>query len=36
MILDTNGVSAFFEGVPVVCEAVGRAEVLAVPSVAVG
>ena len=36
MILDTNGVSAFFEGVPAVCEAVGRAEVLAVPSIVLG
>ena len=36
MILDTNAVSAFFEGVPAVCDAVGKAEVLAVPSIVIG
>ena len=36
MILDTNAVSAFLEGVPSVCDAVGRAEVLAVPSIVIG
>ncbi len=36
MILDTNAVSAFFEDVPAVCEAVGRSEVFAVPSIVLG
>ncbi len=36
MILDTNAVSAFFEGVPAVCEAVGRAAALGVPSIVLG
>ena len=36
MILDTNAVSAFFEGAPAVCDAVGRADVLAVPSIVLG
>ena len=36
MILDTNAVSAFFEGVSGVCEAVGKAEVLWVPSIVLG
>ena len=36
MILDTNAVSAFLEGVPSVCDAVGRAEALAVPSIVIG
>ena len=36
MILDTDAVSAFLEGVPSVCDAVGRAEVLAVPSIVIG
>lgn len=36
MILDTNAVSAFFEGVPALCEVVGQAEVLAVPSIVLG
>ncbi len=36
MILDTNAISAFFEGVPAVCAAVGQAEVLTVPSVVLG
>jgi predicted nucleic acid-binding protein len=36
MILDTNAVSAFFEGVPEVCEEVGRAAILAVPSIVLG
>lgn len=36
MILDTNAVSAFFEEVPAVCEAVGGSEVLAVPSIVLG
>ncbi len=36
MILDTNAVSAFFEGAPAVCAAVGKAESLAVPSIVLG
>ena len=40
MILDTNAVSAFFEGVPAVCEAVceavGKAAVVGVPSIVLG
>ena len=36
MILDTNAVSAFFEGVPAVCEAVGKADALWVPSIVLG
>ena len=36
MILDTNAVAAFFEGVPVVCEVVGKAESLVVPSIVLG
>lgn len=36
MILDTNAISAFFEGVPAVCEALGKTEVLAVPSIVLG
>lgn len=36
MILDTNAVSAFFKGVSTVCDAVGKAESLAVPSIVLG
>ena len=36
MILDTNADSAFFEGVPAVCEAVGKAVVVGVPSIVLG
>lgn len=36
MILDTNAISAFFEGVPAVCAGVGDAKVLAVPSIVLG
>ena len=36
MILDTNAVSAFFEGVPAVCEAIGKADALWVPSIVLG
>ena len=36
MILDTNAVSAFFEGVPTLCATIGSADVLAVPSVVLG
>jgi len=36
VILDTNALSAFFEGVPSVCDSVGKADVLAVPSIVLG
>ncbi len=36
MTFDTNAVSAFFEGVPAVSEAIGRAEILGVPSIVLG
>ena len=36
MILDRNAVSAFFKNVPAVCDAVGKAELLAVPSIVLG
>src|SRR4051794_36387086 len=36
MILDTNAVSAFFEGIPAVCDEVGATSVLAVPSIVLG
>ena len=36
MILDTNAVSAFFNNVPAVCDAVGKTELLAVPSIVLG
>jgi len=36
VILDTNAISAFFEGVPSVCASVGNAAVLAVPSIVLG
>jgi tRNA(fMet)-specific endonuclease VapC len=36
VILDTNAVSAFFEGISAVCDAVGKAETLAVPSIVLG
>jgi predicted nucleic acid-binding protein len=36
VILDTNAVSAFFEDVPPVCQAAGKSEVLAVPSIVLG
>lgn len=36
MILDTNAVSAFFEGLPEVCRRIGSCESLAVPSIVLG
>ena len=36
MILDTNAMSAFFEGVPAVCESVGKADAVRVPSIVLG
>ena len=36
MILDTNGVSAFFEEGRAVCMALGKSDVLAVPSIVLG
>jgi len=36
VILDTNAVSAFFEGVPAVCDAIEKTEWLAVPSIVLG
>lgn len=36
MILDTNAISAFFEGVPEVCALIGEADALAVPAIVLG
>jgi tRNA(fMet)-specific endonuclease VapC len=36
MILDTNAVSAFFEGVPEVCRRIGASDALAIPSIVLG
>jgi tRNA(fMet)-specific endonuclease VapC len=36
VILDTNAISAFFEGIPAVCAAIGQAEVVAIPAIVLG
>lgn len=36
MILDTNAISAFFEGIPAVCDRIAAAEMPALPSIDLG
>lgn len=36
MILDTNAISAFFEGIPAVCDRIAASDIPALPSIALG